>query len=210
MYIPSPFRVEDTDVISAFMQQFDFAAVVTHSDADGLVASHVPVLIRKAAANLRIVGHLARANSHWRLMDGRSESMVIFQGPHAYVSPSWYAAAHGAVPTWNYAVVHAYGRPQAREDTAFVKEVVEELTTRHESRRDFPWSTDALPTDSYERLLGAIVGFEMPITRFDAKFKLGQNRSAQDRAGAIAGLEREKSSGTADLADFMRRYRGGV
>jgi transcriptional regulator len=210
MYIPSPFRVEDTDVISAFMQQFDFAAFVTHSDADGLVASHVPVLIRKAGASLRIVGHLARANSHWRLMDGRSESMVIFQGPHAYVSPSWYAAAHGAVPTWNYAVVHAYGRPQAREDTAFVKEVVEELTTRHESRRDFPWSTDALPTDSYERLLGAIVGFEMPITRFDAKFKLGQNRSAQDRAGAIAGLEREKSSGTADLADFMRRYRGGV
>jgi transcriptional regulator len=76
--------------------------------------------------------------------------------------------------------------------------------------RDVSWSTDALPTDSYERLLGAIVGFEMPITRFDAKFKLGQNRSAHDRAGAIAGLEREQSSGTADLADFMRRYRGGV
>ena len=210
MYIPSPFRVEDPDVISAFMRQFDFAAVVTHSDADGLVASHVPVLIRKVGADLRIVGHLARANSHWRLMDGRSESMVIFQGPHAYVSPSWYAAVHGAVPTWNYAVVHAYGRPQAREDTDFVKEVVEELTTRYEGHRDSPWSADVLPTDSYERLLGAIVGFEMPITRFDAKFKLGQNRSAQDRAGAIAGLEREKSCGTVDLADFMRRYRGGV
>ena len=210
MYIPAPFRVEDPDVISAFMQQFDFAAVVTHSDADGLVASHVPVLVRKVGAGLRILGHLARSNSHWQLMDGRSESMVIFQGPHAYVSPSWYAAAPGAVPTWNYAVVHAYGRPKAREDANFVKDVVEELTTRYEGHRNSPWSTDALPADSYQRLVGAIVGFEMPIARLDAKFKLGQNRSAQDRAGTIAGLERETSSGAVDLADFMRRYLGGV
>ena len=106
MYIPTPFLVEDRKVIVAFMQQFDFAAVVSHSDAAGVVASHVPVLIREVGSELHIVGHVARGNSHWRLMESQAESMVIFQGPHAYVSPTWYAVSP-AVPTWNYAVVHA-------------------------------------------------------------------------------------------------------
>ena len=97
MYIPPHFRVEDRRVIASFMEQFDFVALVTNGPA-GLVATHVPVLIREAGDDLQIVGHLARGNPHWRLMDGHLESMAIFQGPHAYVSPTWYASS-GAVPT---------------------------------------------------------------------------------------------------------------
>lgn len=204
MYIPAHSRIDDEARVEAFMRQFDFAAIVTHS-SEGLVASHVPVTIRRSGAELQVVGHVARANAHRQLMDGQSESMVIFQGPHGYVSPSWYVAPRAAVPTWNYAVVHAYGRPNTREDPGFIKDVVEELTRRYEAHREHPWSPDLLPAASYEKLVGAIVGFEMPILRCEAKFKLGQNRSAQDRARVAAALEGEGPA-AADLAGFMRRY----
>ena len=209
MYIPTPFLVEDRKAIVAFMQQFDFAAVVSHSDTAGFVASHVPVLIREVGSELHIVGHVARGNSHWRLMESQAESMVIFQGPHAYVSPTWYAVSP-AVPTWNYAVVHAYGAALVREDATFIAGVVEDLTRRYEDQREHPWSTQAVPGGSYEKLLNAIVGFEISVSRCEAKFKLGQNRSLEDRAGAIAGLERESSPTALELAKFMRLYGQGV
>jgi transcriptional regulator len=205
VYIPTPFLVEDRKIIVAFMQQYDFAAVVSHSTAAGLVASHVPVLVREAGPELRIVGHVARGNPHWRLMQTQAESMVIFQGPHGYVSPTWYAASP-AVPTWNYAVVHAYGVARAREDEPFIAGVVADLTRRYESQREPGWSTDAVPEESYRKLLNAIVGFEISISRCEAKFKLGQNRSVEDRVGAIAGLERESSPGALELAQFMKLY----
>jgi len=200
--------VEDRKVIVAFMQQFDFAAVVSHSDT-GFVASHVPVLIREVGSELHIVGHVARGNSHWRLMQSQAESMVIFQGPHAYVSPTWYAVSP-AVPTWNYAVVHAYGAARVREDATFIAGVVEDLTRRYEDQREHPWSTQAVPGESYEKLLNAIVGFEISVSRCEAKFKLGQNRSVEDRAGTIAGLERESSPKALELAHFMRLHGQGV
>lgn len=209
MYIPIPFLVEDRKVIMTFMQQFDFAAVVSHSDAAGLVASHVPVLIREVGQELHIVGHVARGNSHWQLMESQAESMVIFQGPHAYVSPTWYATSP-AVPTWNYAVVHAYGVARAREDATFIAGVVEDLTRRYEGQRQHGWSVQSVPAESHGKLLNAIVGFEIPISRCEAKFKLGQNRSLEDRAGAIAGLERESSPTALELAKFMRLYGQGV
>jgi len=208
VYIPTPFLVEDRKVIVAFMQQFDFAAVVSHSDT-GFVASHVPVLIREVGSELHIVGHVARGNSHWRLMESQAESMVIFQGPHAYVSPTWYAVSP-AVPTWNYAVVHAYGAARVREDATFIAGVVEDLTRRYEDQREHPWSTQAVPGESYEKLLNAIVGFEISVSRCEAKFKLGQNRSVEDRAGTIAGLERESSPKALELAHFMRLHGQGV
>jgi transcriptional regulator len=208
VYIPTPFLVEDRKVIVAFMQQFDFAAVVSHSDT-GFVASHVPVLIREVGSELHIVGHVARGNSHWRLMESQAESMVIFQGPHAYVSPTWYAVSP-AVPTWNYAVVHAYGAARVREDATFIAGVVEDLTRRYEDQREHPWSTQAVSGESYEKLLNAIVGFEISVSRCEAKFKLGQNRSVEDRAGTIAGLERESSPKALELAQFMRLYGQGV
>lgn len=197
----------DDEVIADFLRQFDFAAIVTNA-ASGLVASHVPVVVDPDGDRLRIRGHLARANGHWKAMDGSTESMAIFSGPQAYISPSWYTTGGPVVPTWNYAVVHAYGRPVFREDPEFLRGVVEALTARYESHRTQPWTTDRLPADVYEKMLGAIVGFEMRVERCEAKFKLGQNRSIADRTGAAAGLDAEHSPSASAVAEFMRRYGG--
>jgi transcriptional regulator len=207
VYVPTPFKIADDEVVAEFLHRFDFAAIVTNV-AGGLVASHVPVVVDKDGGNVRIRGHLARANDHWKGMDGSTESMAIFSGPHAYISPSWYASAGPAVPTWNYAVVHAYGRAIVRDDAAFLREVVETLTRRYESHRAQPWTTDRLPSETYEKMLGAIVGFEMRVERCDAKFKLGQNRSVADRTGAAVGLDAEQSSAASAVAEFMRRFGG--
>ena len=207
MYVPAPFRIDDAAVIEAFLHQFDFAAIVTNAP-NGLVASHVPVVVDSEGSELRIRGHLARANDHWKAMDARTESMAIFSGPHAYISPSWYVTAGPVVPTWNYAVVHAYGRPIFRDDAAFLRDVVETLTRRYESHRAQPWTTDRLLPEAYEKMLGAIVGFEMRVERCEAKFKLGQNRSIADRTGAAAGLDAEQSPAASAIAAFMRRHGG--
>ena len=205
-YIPQHFRMSDEQTLQEFMRTYDFATVVSGAP-DGLVTSHVPVLVRSSGATLVIVGHMARANHHWRLMDGATPALFVFQGPHGYVSPTWYETAP-AVPTWNYGVVHAHGLPRAIEDDAFVRGVLEELVRRYEGNRPDGWRPESLPTDFYNRMRRAIVGFEMPATRLDGKFKLGQNRSVEDRRRTIAGLENKGSREAAWLAEFMRRHAG--
>jgi transcriptional regulator len=204
MYLPKAFKVVDETEIDAFMQRHDFATVV--SVAGGApFATHIPVTVTRVASTLTIAGHVARVNSHWRSMDGTSEALVIFHGPHAYISPTWYATSP-AVPTWNYAVVHAYGRPRANEDPVFIERQLRELAHRYEEGRTPAWRIDDLPADYRARQLGAIVGFEMPVERLEAKFKLGQNRAAADRQGAIAGLERQRDDETRRMAAFMRAH----
>jgi transcriptional regulator len=141
-------------------------------------------------------------------MDGSVESLAIFHGPHSYVSPTWYAHSP-AVPTWNYAVIHAYGKPRFREDRPFIEAVVGDLVHRYEGERAEPWRIEDQPTDFLDRMLANIVGFEMPVLKIEAKFKLGQNRRLEDRAGTIAGLEREGSSEGIALAELMRSHQGG-
>ena len=205
-YIPSHFRASDAGTLREFMETHDFAAIVSHSP-EGLVASHLPVLVRPAGAGVVIAGHMARANPHWRLMDGATPALAIFHGPHGYVSPTWYEAAP-AVPTWNYGVVHAHGLPAVNEDGAFVRGVLEGLVERYEGGRPDGWRITSVPADFYDRMLRAIVGFEMPITRLDGKFKLGQNRSVEDRRRTIAALERFASPEATLLAEFMRQASG--
>jgi transcriptional regulator len=202
MYVPGSFRVEDQAEIEAFVRRHDFATVIS-APAAGMVASHVPLLVRRGPAGLLLAGHLARANPHWKLMDGQSAALVIFQGPHGYVSPTWYASGP-AVPTWNYAVVHAHGRPRVVDHPGVARELLAELTARYEER----WRMDQLPPDFTAGLLAAIVPFEMAVERLEAKFKVGQNRSAEDRAGTIAGLDRLATPEAAALASFMRAQEG--
>src|SRR4051812_39174505 len=130
MYLPAPFRIDDQSVSEAFMRRFDFATVVTVSPSAGLYASHLPVLVRRNGNRMVIAGHLARRNEHWPLMDGRTASLIVFHGPHGYISPTWYRAGP-AVPTWNYAVVHAHGCPAVRDDPQFMTGVLDELTERY-------------------------------------------------------------------------------
>jgi len=205
MYVPDSFKIDDQATIEAFLERYDFATIVS-SSASGMVATHVPVVVRRAPTGSVLVGHLARANPHWELMNAAVESLAIFHGPHGYVSPTWYASGP-AVPTWNYAAVHAYGKPRATHDMAFIQDLLRELVRRYEKGAN-AWRFDDLPPHFGQGLVSAIVAFEMPIDRLEAKFKLGQNRSVEDRAGVIAGLERERSIEAAALAAFMRSHLG--
>lgn len=128
------------------MRTYDFGTIVS-SSPKGLVASHMPVLVRPVGSTLVIVGHMARANHHWRLMEGATPALVIFHGPHGYVSLTWYETAP-AVPTWNYGVVHAHGLPRVREDDTFARGVLEELVRRYEGDRPDSWRPDSLPPSS--------------------------------------------------------------
>lgn len=205
-YIPQPFRVSDEHTLQEFMRTYDFATLVSTSP-DELITSHLPVLVRPLGGTLVIVGHMARANRHWRKMDGATPAVAIFHGPHGYVSPTWYESGP-AVPTWNYGVVHAHGFPTVNDNEGFVRSVLEEMVRRYEGDRPNGWRPESLATDFYNRMLREIVAFEMPATRLEGKFKLGQNRSVEDRRRTIAELENEGSHESACLAEFMRRRAG--
>jgi transcriptional regulator len=208
MYIPPHFREADQDTLLAFIEAYDFATLVTFA-TEGFIVSHLPLLLRRSADGPILVGHVARANPHWRAMDGQTASLAIFQGPHGYVSPSWYESSP-AVPTWNYAVVHATGTPCIRDEETFAAGVVRDLTHRYEDSRPHPWRVEDLPPEFHRTLLGAVVAFEMPIAHLDGKFKLSQNRTPADREGAISGLEHTDSGPARALAALMRARGGGV
>jgi len=198
MYIPRSFAQEDRETLHEFMRRNAFASLVTVEEGRP-VASHVPFLLdAERGPHGTLVGHLARANPQWRGFAG--EAMVVFWGPHGYVSPRWYAGAPN-VPTWNYAVVHAYGTPRVIDDAAVALEVVRRLTDEYERGLERPWSVDEVPAEFTDKLLRAIVAFEIPIARLEGKFKLNQNKSAADRAGVVAALAGENEP----LAELMRR-----
>ena len=186
MYVPDSFNVADRDEIEAFLQRYDFATLVSAAGGS-LTATHLPVVVRREPSGLIVAGHVARANPHWKTLDGETEALLIFQGPHAYVSPTWYANGP-AVPTWNYTVVHAYGRVQAVEDAEVWEDILEALLRRYEAHRVDAWLMDSVPIEYRSRALAAVVGIRMPVLRLEAKFKLGQNRAAADRRGTILDL----------------------
>jgi transcriptional regulator len=179
---------------------------VTTGDA-GLVANHIPFLIDAARGEFgTLVGHVAKANPVWRSLPAEKESMVIFQGPDAYVSPSWYPSKkeHGkVVPTWNYAVVHAFGSPQAIHDHAWLLDLVERLTTKHESGRPASWKVTDAPADYISKRLDVIVGIEIPIRRIEGKWKASQNQPLPDKMGIVAGLNAEARPASAEMARLV-------
>ena len=173
------------------MSDHSFATLVTRGD-QGLIASHAPVeLLEEPRPYGCLQGHLARANPQWRDFEAGCETLVIFQGPQAYVSPSWYPSKkeHGkVVPTWNYLAVHAYCRPRCFHEPDELIPLLRRLTEKHESRNAEPWKVDDAPSDFIAGMARAIVGFELVIERLDGKWKLSQNRSAEDRRGVREGL----------------------
>jgi transcriptional regulator len=168
---------------------------------DGLIATFLPLLHQPdAGGHGRLLGHVARTNPHWRATEPGAESLVIVRGPDAYVSPSWYPAKqdHGrVVPTWNYVTMHVYGQLIAHDDVDWLRMLVERLTVREEAAFERPWRVSDAPAPYIEGQLRAIVGLELAITRIEAKSKLTQNRSAEDRAGVVAGLRGHPASGDA-------------
>jgi len=187
MYTPPAFREDRLDVLHDLIREHSFGTLVSHGEA-GMTASHLPFLLREEdGGNGTLIGHMARANLQWQTFTSQSEVLVVFLGPHAYVSPSWYATEL-SVPTWNYAVVHAYGVPRVIEDPAAVRALLESTVDTYEAGLPNPWTVDRLPSEFVGKLAAAIVAFEIPIARLEGKFKLSQNRPEADRQGATAGL----------------------
>jgi transcriptional regulator len=156
-----------------------------------------------------LIGHLAKANPHARLADPAVQTLVIFQGPNGYITPSYYAAKreHGkVVPTWNYVAIHAYGRLEAFDDPALLLDVVTRLTNLHESPRAAPWAVSDAPDDFVQGMLRGIVGIRLPIGRLEGKVKMSQNRPAADQAGVIDGL---RLDGREDMAEAVGSATGG-
>lgn len=185
-----------------------FALLVT-AGTPGLVATHLPFLYDEArGANGTLFAHLARANPQWKSFAAGAEALVIFQGEHGYISPTWYASypATEHVPTWNYEAVHAYGVPQVVEDESRVLALLESTIRTYEAPGSIYSATKQSP-DYLQRMIKAIVAFEIPITRLEGKFKLSQNRSPEDAASVIAALEKGGDPASQRLAAAMRRTR---
>lgn len=194
MYVPGHFAESDAAKLSRLIDENGFGLLVTVAEGKPM-GSHVPFLYERERNVL--LAHVARANPQWRHFSGDADVMVVFQGPHAYISPSWYRAP--GVPTWNYAVAHVYGRARALEDAAALKGIVEKLTAKYESHYEQPW------TPAYDpRMLNAIVGIEVAITEVQGKFKLSQNRPAADRAAVIERLDSSRSEADRAVAALMK------
>jgi len=200
MYIPDPNRVDDPAKIRAFIHAFGFATLVTQKDGIPY-ASHLPVLLDEDGGSQgELLGHMARANGQWRHFRPDQEVLCIFHGPHAYISPSWYAS-RGAVPTWNYATVHVYGVPRVIEDPTALRKIVVDVTAKHESRIGSPTH---LQDELVTSMLKATIGFSIHITRIEAKFKLGQNRSQEDQEAMLGALASAEDPDSRALAEFIR------
>lgn len=204
MYAPTQFREERADVLHAAIRDLKLAALVTAGEG-GLLATHLPMLLREEDGVFFLEGHVAVQNAHWR--DCAGASMAIFQGPQAYVSPGWYETKrqHGkVVPTWNYVAVHATGTLEAVRDGAWLSRHLDDLTTVSESGQSHPWSMSDAPADFIANLQRAIVGLRMRVEKIEGVWKMIQHRSAGDRLGTIDGLDRAPVAGAGAVAQIMR------
>jgi transcriptional regulator len=208
MYLPKAFAQPDEDELRQFMRAHPFGALVTMT-RNGLEANHIPFVIdADPAPHGTLRGHVARANPIWQDVQLSTDALVIFQGPDSFISPSWYPSKQETatvVPTWNYVVVHAHGHLRVIQDLHWLRAHVEALTNRHEHDREAPWAVSDAPEDYIQKMVGAIVGLEIVITRLTGKWKLSQNRSEADRAGVVDGLLREGTDAAAAMAARVRR-----
>lgn len=209
MYIQKHFEESRLSVLHALIKAQPLGAWVSLCGTE-LVANHMPFLIDADRGEFgTLMAHAPRANPIWQSCSKDRASMVIFQGAQAYISPSWYPSkhAHGkAVPTWNYAVVHVHGIPQAIEDREWLLNHVTRLSRDHESKQARPWSVSDAPKEYIDKMLEAIVGIEIPILKIEGKWKLNQNRPGADRLGVVAGLQARDNADSMGMADLMKSY----
>lgn len=200
MYIPSYAGVT-AEAAREIARAHPFALLCSELDGS-LFATHLPLLVEADGGESWLRGHVARSNPHWRGWDGERSALAVFRGPHAFISPRWYATA-GEVPTWNYLAAHAAGRPRAIHDAVWLRALLRRLADRF----DPEWGAQIPEPEAareHQALLGGIVGFELRVEQWIGKAKLGQNKVAEDRAAAARGLEATGRPGDAALAARMR------
>lgn len=208
MYVPAHFKEQDTKILQQYIRDYGFGLLVV-ADEQGIEANHLPFYLESDdSGSLGLLQcHVARSNPVWQRLQGNIQVLAIFQGPDAYISPSWYpskAETGRVVPTWNYLAVHAQGSVRTVEDPAWLRHHVSRLSDQHESGMDKPWAVDDAPADFTQRLLQGIVGVEISIQKLTGKLKASQNQPTANRTGVKAGLETvEKTSGSS-MSAFVR------
>lgn len=201
MYTPSSFKEENPDVLFDLIEEHNFGIIFSQHQ-DQPEATHLPFLVhRKKSEQGTLIAHFAKANKHWKKLDEAKDVLVVFQGPHSYISPAWYKN-RAEVPTWNYATVHVFGKPKVIEDPAELNKMVKELTHFHEDQENTGWKLDEVPEKDYNTDLKAIVGLEIEISKMEGKFKFNQNKSDKDQKSVISKME---DLGREDISEIMKR-----
>ena len=202
MYIHKLYREEDRAKILEFLRQNEFATLVTY-DGERPVAGHLLMELVEDGDHLYINGHMSKANSLWKTFEKNIEVLVIFQGPHTYISPTWYN--HVNVPTWNYQSVHVYGKPRLITDHSEAYKLLKRLIDRHETNS--PYKLETLPQDFVEKEMKGIVAFQIEATRIEANYKLSQNRDDENYRSIVSHLEERTDDLSQGVAEAMRQNR---
>ncbi len=205
MYVPEHFKLGDVAEQHALMRAYPFTALITMSDA-GYEVTHLPTVLKSEGALGVVECHVSRANPHWKAIGAGARALLIYTGPEAYITPTWYAskAEQGkVVPTWNYAVVHAHGTAEIKDEREWLVRHVSELTDQQEAGATVPWATSDAPGNFIEMLSRGIVGMRFTIDRLEGKAKMSQNRELPDRAGVVAGLKQRGSRADAKVAGLV-------
>jgi len=200
MYVPTAFAEDDLAWQHAHIRAHSFGVITSVVDGR-LTATHLPFLLDETCGSRgTLLAHMARANPHWHCFDGKTEALIVFAGPHGYISPTWYESTP-AVPTWNYVAVHVHGTPVVKDDAAETRAHLARLAANFEAGRERPWRLENQPASFIDGIIHGVVAFEIPITRIEGKAKLSQNRPAADRAGVVAGLRADGETALADVMD---------
>lgn len=213
MYVPPHFREDDRETIFAAIDRARLGTLVTVG-SEGPLVSHVPMMLDRAASpSGTLLCHLSRANAQWRTP--AENALVIFLGPDAYITPSWYETKNETgkvVPTWNYVAVHAYGPMRVIDEPVALRALLRRLTTLHESPRSDPWAMEDAPDDYIAGQVRGIVGIEIPIARLVGKWKMSENRTDADFNGVVDGLSASADPTDRAVAELMttRRTRTDV
>ncbi len=206
MYIPKYHALTDVATMHNHIKEHPLGAWVCNAQRE-LIANHIPFVLNPQHGNHgRLLGHVSRANPVWRELSTGARSVVMFMGPHAYISPSWYPGKHQhgkVVPTWNYVTVHAHGMARAIEDSNWILDVIGRLTNAQESRRQQPWKLSDAPQEYIEKMLRAVVGIEITIDQLEGRLKVSQDEDKQDRLGTVEGLRQTSESSSQVLAELV-------
>ena len=212
MYARKQSKEMRPQILAAAIRDIQFAALITVADG-AYHASHVPMVLKDSAEGFVLESHLARPNRHWTALDTPRASLAVFQGPQAYVSPSWYPAKreHGrVVPTWAYVAVHAHGTLERVDDPAWLMAHLADVTDANEAGRAHPWAMSDAPADFIPALARGVVGLRLVVERLEGVWKLNQHRSEADQAGMAEGLASTGQPGAAAIADLVRAELGRV
>jgi len=202
MYIPAAFRQSDREKLFAFIEQNSFGLLVSQVEEEPF-GSHLPFLLdRSSGPQGSLIGHLALANPQWRQAKGQTV-MAVFSGPHAYISPTWYEAEN-VVPTWNYAAVHVYGTLHVVQDEAALVKILQDFVAFYEASLPRPWTFDA-SSDFAQKMMKAVAGFRIEISRIEGKWKLNQNRPQEQREKVVGVLQTFTDDNSRGVADLMKK-----